>query len=159
MPVTHITNEETISKVHLPETAITFIDGITTGVISTINAPGFGTIDPASYVLVDVTGRSTLSIQTNSTWTVATGGLYPQVSIDGVNWLDLYQTYPLLDVFDMDYDSYIYSGQKSIWQIDVTGYSLFRLVAVGTTLTGTISVAFRTTAFTKTNNNKTRCSI
>jgi hypothetical protein len=112
--------------------------------ISAINAVGFTTITENSYVEINTNEQCLVSIQLVGTWSVATGGFYPQVTLNGVDWITINNPYGMLEIANMDFDSYIASGRTGIWQIDVTGYTAFRLVAIGTTLTGTPKVQVQT---------------
>jgi len=143
----HVTCDDTQS--YFPViTGAMFADEAGVGTITATNAD-FTTDIAGSSIIMDCTGKATLSFQITGTWSMATGGLYPQVSLDGTHWISIYSTYPLLDIADNDYDSFVYSGQQSIWQVDVTGCYQFRLLAVGTTFAGTVNISIRSTSHRK----------
>ncbi len=112
--------------------------------LSAINAPGFSIITSNSYAEINTSELSLVTIQIVGTWSVASGGLYPQVTLNGTDWITINNPYGMLETANMDFDGYITSGRTGIWQIEVAGYNGFRLVAIGTTLTGTPKVHLQT---------------
>lgn len=90
-------------------------------------------------------GASTVSIQITGTWTCV-GGLIPQISIDGTNWVN-FGPVDLINCNTNAYSGTIPSGATGAWQGNISGFNAFRLVANGA-MTGSATVSAEITSST-----------
>lgn len=91
-------------------------------------------------ISIDTVGKGTVTIQVSGTWAVTTGGLYVEITLNGIDWILLSNPYSLLKSSNMDFDGYISSGTQDVWQLEVTGYSKCRVRAIGTGWSGTANI-------------------
>ena len=127
--------------------ATSFVDGLENGIITVCNSAGplTGTVLDNSSVSINTVGKSTVTIQVGGTWSTSTlGGLYLQVSIDGITWQTISNSYNLLRIMNMDYDNFIRSGFTGIWQVETIGYSDIRIVCMDTLFSGSAIISLRT---------------
>jgi hypothetical protein len=118
------------------------------GSISAVNAnPNTGAASANSTVIIDTRGMSTLTIQVTASTT--SSALTPQATLSSsgdatANWITLSST-GLLNVNTGAYAATIAAATTGIWQIDVSGYSFFRLSALAA-ITGTAALLMRASA-------------
>src|ERR1035437_236518 len=106
--------------------------------ITTTNLnPLTGTPTPGSFVYAGPFSRSTSVLAFTVTGTY-TGSLTPQLSTDNVNWVTAAGT-PIMNLSTQMQSTVIGSGFVGQFSANITGYSYFRLTALGA-VTGTATV-------------------
>ena len=113
---------------------------LASGTITTQNLnPNSGVPTTGGTVQLPTVGHGTATIQVTG---VYTGALTPQGTVDGTNWIALAT---VLNVNTNALTSTVASAATGIFQVDVSGFQLFRISA-NAAVTGTATVSIRANA-------------
>ena len=148
-----VNTDYSISLDHQNASAVSMVDVIDTGIITTSNENTVkATSNPTqgSYVEVDATGKGTVTIQVAGTWACApNAGIFVVGTVDGANWILLAAPDRLIKISSLAYCSQIENGLTDIWQLQVAGLSIVRVIAIGADFTGAAQIAVRATVATR----------